>query len=124
MRHPERLFHITDGPDRFPHSCVVFVDFGNWEQAQLFAKLREEEDVLIRDVPSDVKSKREYTEIKENIRKNHPELWASLRLEWVQDQLIWLATNLGRDTKRKKRKSNLRAVKGSQLDFNFKDTQG
>lgn len=84
---------IFDGKKYFPNSCVVFVNFKSFELGQMFAYLREREEIL----QTDLKKHPEDLRIARELAKRYPEAMKAfaktMLLDATEKSLIWMATN-------------------------------
>lgn len=108
---------IFDSEDAFPNSVVVFIEFPSFPLREMFAYLREKEELLQRLVKNEAKGTLRHA-------------IAVIRLEEVENQLIFMVTNCSRPEQRRRgTKALIEAAKakragsqvakalGAQMDF-------
>lgn len=108
---------IFDSEDAFPNSVVTFIEFPSFPLREMFAYLREKEELLQRLLKKEPKGTRVHAV-------------ATIRLEEVENQLIFMVTNCSRAEQRrrgtkalieaakaKRAGSNVAKELGRQIDF-------
>lgn len=96
---------IFDGPKKFPYSCVKHTLFRHHELQQMFAYLREYEEMLQEEV-SDLGTPEEVKHVRELIEKcdDNPKMRLfrkAIELYMVQKNLLWMSHNVtGSDAER------------------------
>ncbi len=84
---------IFDHEGAFPGSCVHYTRFDSFFMRQMFAVLREREQILQSEVGRGERSEIDRHSLLNRMQEEIPEMMALIRLREVERILIWVATN-------------------------------